>query len=175
VHSTTKYLSGHSDVVGGAVVTSDRELADSVRFYQNAAGAVPSPFDSWLTLRGMKTLPVRMRQHQHNAMQVARFLSAHPAVEEVIYPGLSSHPQHDLAMEQMHGAGGMVTFRLPGGRDQADAFFQQLHVFSYAESLGAVESLACYPTSRARSASSLASRLLCEVTCCAWESEHHDR
>jgi cystathionine beta-lyase/cystathionine gamma-synthase len=145
VHSTTKYLSGHSDVVGGAVITSDRTVASWVSFYQNAAGAVPGPFDSWLTLRGIKTLPVRMRQHEHNALQVARFLRGRPLVEEVIYPGLRSHPQHDLMREQMHGAGGMVSLRLQGGKEAADRFFQALRVFSYAESLGAVESLACYP------------------------------
>jgi len=145
VHSTTKYLSGHSDVVGGAVITSDSELAAWVKFYQNAAGAVPGPFDCWLTLRGLKTLSVRMRQHGENALQVARFLRRQSNVEEVIYPGFSGHPQHDLAQRQMRGAGGMVTFRLQGGREAADRFFQALRVFSYAESLGAVESLACYP------------------------------
>ncbi|OFW56455.1 MAG: cystathionine gamma-synthase [Actinobacteria bacterium RBG_16_64_13] len=145
VHSTTKYLSGHSDVVGGAVVTSDEEVAAWVRFYQNAAGAVPGPFDCWLTLRGLKTLPVRMRQHGENALQVARFLRGQSMVEEVIYPGFSGHPQHDLVQRQMRGAGGMVTFRIRGGKDAADHFFQALRVFSYAESLGAVESLACYP------------------------------
>ena len=145
VHSTTKYLSGHSDVVGGAVITSDAELAAWVKFYQNAAGAVPGPFDCWLILRGLKTLPVRMRQHEKNALQVARFLRRQSNVEEVIYPGSSGHPQHDLVQRQMRGAGGMVTFRLQGGREAADRFFQALRVFSYAESLGAVESLACYP------------------------------
>ncbi|MCL5734213.1 MAG: cystathionine gamma-synthase [Actinobacteria bacterium] len=145
VHSTTKYLSGHSDVVGGAVITGHAELAAWIRFYQNAAGAVPGPFDSWLVLRGVKTLPVRMRQHGENALQVARFLRSHPLVEEVIYPGLTSHPQRDLALKQMRGCGGMLTFRLRGGREQADIFFRNLQVFSYAESLGAVESLACYP------------------------------
>lgn len=145
VHSTTKYLSGHSDVVGGAVVTCDEELAAWVRFYQNAAGAVPGPFDCWLTLRGIKTLPVRMRQHGENALQVARFLRRQPSVEEVIYPGFGDHPQRGLVLRQMRGAGGMVTFRLQGGRAAADRFFRALRVFSYAESLGAVESLACYP------------------------------
>ena len=145
VHSTTKYLSGHSDVVGGAVVTSDAQLAEWVRFYQNAAGAVPGPFDCWLTLRGIKTLAVRMGQHEENARKVARFLQNQPVVREVAYPGLRSHPQHDLALTQMRGYGGMLTFQLEGGREAADRFFRALRVFSYAESLGAVESLACYP------------------------------
>jgi cystathionine gamma-lyase len=138
-------LSGHSDVVGGAVVTSDAQLAEWVRFYQNAAGAVPGPFDCWLTLRGIKTLAVRMGQHEENARKVARFLQNQPVVREVAYPGLRSHPQHDLALTQMRGYGGMLTFQLEGGREAADRFFRALRVFSYAESLGAVESLACYP------------------------------
>lgn len=145
VHSTTKYLSGHSDVVGGVVITSHAETASWVRFYQNAAGAVPGPFDCWLTLRGVKTLPVRMRGHEHNALQIARFLRGQAMVEEVIYPGLSCHPQHELLHRQMRGGGGMLSFRISGGRPAADRFFQALQVFSYAESLGAVESLACYP------------------------------
>lgn len=146
VHSTTKYLSGHSDVVGGAVITNVPQVAEWVRFYQNAAGAVPGPFDCWLTLRGVKTLAVRMRQHERNALQVARFLRRQPMIEEVIFPGLQSHPQHELMLRQMRGPGGMVSFRLPGGREAADRFFRSLRVFSYAESLGAVESLACYPS-----------------------------
>jgi cystathionine beta-lyase/cystathionine gamma-synthase len=145
VHSTTKYLSGHSDVIGGAVITNDPDVAGWVRFYQNAAGAVPGPFDSWLTLRGVKTLPVRMRQHEKNARRVARFLRDQPEVLSVLYPGFRSHPQHELAMRQMRGCGGMVTFQLAGKREAANDFFRSLQVFSYAESLGAVESLACYP------------------------------
>jgi cystathionine beta-lyase/cystathionine gamma-synthase len=129
VHSTTKYLSGHSDVVGGVVITSDPELASWIRFYQNAAGAVPGPFDCWLTLRGIKTLPVRLRQHEHNALQVARFLLGQPTVQEVIYPGLQRHPQYDLMLRQMRGAGGMLSFRLQGGRETADRFFRALRVF----------------------------------------------
>jgi len=145
VHSTTKYINGHSDVVGGAVVTSDRELFKAVKFYQNAAGAVPSPFDCWLTLRGVKTLAVRMEKHQENALRVAEFLKQHPFVEVVRYPGLSDHPQHELARKQMSGFGGMVSFQIRGGREEANAFFKSLKVFSFAESLGGVESLTCYP------------------------------
>ncbi len=146
VHSTTKYINGHSDLVGGAVITSDRELFKAIKFYQNAAGAVPSPFDCWLTLRGIKTLAVRMKAHQENALAVAEFLQHHPFVESVRYPGLPSHPQHELAKKQMHGFGGMVSFQICGGREEANVFFKTLKVFSFAESLGGVESLACYPS-----------------------------
>ncbi len=145
VHSTTKYINGHSDVVGGAVVTSNRALYDEIKFHQNAAGGVPGPFDAWLTLRGVKTLAVRMRQHEENAFRVAEYLRQHPSVESVIYPGLPDHPQHELARKQMSGFGGMVTFRIDGSRADADAFYRRLKVFSFAESLGGVESLACYP------------------------------
>ncbi len=145
VHSTTKYIAGHSDVVGGAVVTSNRDIYEAVRLYQSAAGGIPGPFDCWLTLRGIKTLAVRMRQHCANAMRVAEYLSGHPKVERVIYPGLPGHPQHGLAKRLMRGFGGMVTFDIKGGRDEANAFFKRLRVFSYAASLGGVESLACYP------------------------------
>jgi len=145
VHSTTKYINGHSDVVGGAVVTSDPEIYAAAKFYQNAAGGTPSPFDVWLTLRGVKTLAVRMRQHCSNASRVAQYLAEHPRVECVHYPGLPSHPQHALAKRQMADFGGMVTLRLPGGRSEADLFLKSLRVFSLAESLGGVESLACYP------------------------------
>ncbi|MBI4678923.1 MAG: cystathionine gamma-synthase [Elusimicrobia bacterium] len=145
VHSTTKYVGGHSDMVGGAVLTSDKAVHEAVRFHQNAAGGVPGPFDAWLALRGLKTLAVRMRRHEENALAVAGRLRKHPRVESVIYPGLPDHPQHDLARRQMSGFGGMVTFRLRGGRAAADAFFRALKVFSYAESLGGVESLACHP------------------------------
>lgn len=145
VHSTTKYLGGHSDVIGGAIVVREASLHKTLAFYQNAAGAVPGPFDCWLTLRGIKTLPLRMRQHQENAQRVAEFLNEHPRVERTYYPGLPSHPQHQLARRQMHGFGGMVSLVLPGGRPAAYAFTQRLQIFSLAESLGGVESLACYP------------------------------
>jgi cystathionine beta-lyase/cystathionine gamma-synthase len=145
VHSTTKYLGGHSDVVGGATVTNDSGLYDAVKFYQNAAGGTPSPFDSWLVLRGLKTLEVRMARHQENAGRVAEFLSGDPRVAETYYPGLTSHPQHELARAQMAGFGGMVSFQLRGGRAAADRFVRALRVFSFAESLGGVESLICHP------------------------------
>lgn len=145
VHSTTKYIGGHSDVVGGAVLTSDSELYEKIKFYQNAAGAVSGPFDSWLTLRGVKTLAVRMKQHEHNALELARFLETNRHVSQVHYPGLPRHPQYELAARQMTGSGGMVTFDLNGGRLEVNAFFKALKVFSLAESLGGVESLACYP------------------------------
>ena len=115
VHSTTKYLGGHSDVVGGAFITSDKAIYDTVKFYQNAAGAVPGPWDSWLVLRGLKTLKLRMREHQDSALHLAHVLEAHPAVERVYYPGLTSHPQHELAKRQMRGFGGMISFEVKGG------------------------------------------------------------
>jgi cystathionine beta-lyase/cystathionine gamma-synthase len=145
IHSTTKYLGGHSDVVGGALITSDEALYDACRFYQNAAGAVPGPFDAWLTLRGIKTLAVRMDRHQQNAMRVARFMQGHARVRAVYYPGLDEHPQHELASRQMSGYGGMLSFDIEGGREAANTFLKSLRVFSLAESLGGVESLACYP------------------------------
>jgi cystathionine gamma-lyase len=146
VHSTTKYLGGHSDVVGGAIVTNDDRFYESAKFYQNAAGGIPGPFDCWLVLRGIKTLALRMKQHEVNAFRVAGFLQQHPFVKSVCYPGLPDHPQHELASRQMEGYGGMVSFRILGGRDQANTFFKSLRLFSFAESLGGVESLACYPS-----------------------------
>lgn len=145
VHSTTKYINGHSDVVGGAVLTSDETLYEQIKFYENAAGGVPSPFDAWLTLRGVKTLAVRMRQHCENAMRVARFLEGHPRVQRVYYPGLESHPDHALARRQMRDFGGMVSFALEGDRSDVDAFVRRLRIFALAESLGGVESLCCHP------------------------------
>ena len=121
VHSTTKYLGGHSDVVGGALVTSDEQIAEDVAYLRNATGGVPGPFDSWLTLRGIRTLAVRMDRHGENAMRVAEMLAGHPAVSEVFYPGLPSHPGHDIAAKQMSGFGGMVSFRVRGGEEAAVA------------------------------------------------------
>ena len=145
VHSTTKYINGHSDVVGGAVLTSDEAIYSAVKFYQNAAGGVPSPFDAWLTLRGVKTLAVRMRQHCANAVRVARFLEAHPRVRRVYYPGLPSHPDHALASRQMRDFGGMVSFAFEGTRADVDTFVRRLRIFALAESLGGVESLCSHP------------------------------
>lgn len=147
VHSTTKYISGHSDVIGGAVVTNDPALHEAIRFYQNAVGAVSGPQDCYLSLRGLKTLEIRMQKHARNAQCVAEFLSKHPKVVETIYPGLPSHPQHELARQQMDGFGAIVTFRLPGGARQVEAFIKQIKVFLFAESLGGVESLVCHPAS----------------------------
>ncbi|MCL5269705.1 MAG: PLP-dependent aspartate aminotransferase family protein [bacterium] len=145
VHSTTKYIGGHSDVLGGAVLTGDANLHAAFQFYQNAAGAVLGPFDSWLTLRGVKTLAVRMRQHEANARAVAEFLAAHSRVRRTIYPGLASHPRHELARRQRTGYGAIVTFELDGGREAANEFVRRLRLFVFAESLGGVESLACHP------------------------------
>ncbi len=145
VHSTTKYLNGHSDVVGGAVLTSDDDLDARLRFLQNAAGAVPGPMDAFLVLRGLKTLPLRMERHARNAEEIARFLEGHRQVERVIYPGLPSHPQHALAARQMSGFGGMLSFVLRGGLPAARAFLGAVRVFACAESLGGVESLIEHP------------------------------
>ncbi|WP_026370854.1 cystathionine gamma-synthase [Kallotenue papyrolyticum] len=141
LHSTTKYLGGHSDVVGGAIVTSNREVYERLKFLQNAAGAVPGPFDCWLVLRGVKTLALRMREHERNALRVAEFLEAHPAVARVIYPGLASHPQHALARRQMRCFGGMISIILHGGEAAARELVRRTRLFTLAESLGGVESL----------------------------------
>ena len=145
VHSTTKYLGGHSDVVGGAIVVSDPALGTRLAFHQNAIGATPGPFDSWLTLRGVKTLALRMERHCSNALAVARMLESDPRVRRVIYPGLASHPQHGLARRQMRAGGGMVTVVLRGGLPEARRFLETVRVFTLAESLGGVESLIEHP------------------------------
>jgi cystathionine gamma-synthase len=145
VHSTTKYLGGHSDVIGGAAVFADAELAERVAFTQNATGSVAGPFDAWLTLRGIKTLAARMDRHCRNAMRIAQMLAEHPAVTEVFYPGLPSHPGHKIAQEQMRAFGGMVSFRLQAGEEAAVRTCGQTRVFTLAESLGGVESLIEYP------------------------------
>ncbi len=145
VHSTTKYIGGHSDVVGGAAITDDKDLYEAIKFQQNSAGGVPGPHDAWLTMRGAKTLALRMREHAKNALAVAEFLSARPDVDRVYYPGLTSHPQHELAKRQMTGFGGMVSFTLKGDDSRALAFANTLKYFSLAESLGGVESLICHP------------------------------
>lgn len=145
VHSATKYIGGHSDVVGGVAVTSRVEIAEKIAFLSNGMGAVQGPFDSFMCLRSLKTLPLRMKAHQENAMAIAKFLESHPKVEKVIYPGLESHPQHALAKEQMHGFGGMITFYIKGGMESARKFLENVNVFSLAESLGGVESLIEHP------------------------------
>jgi cystathionine beta-lyase/cystathionine gamma-synthase len=144
VHSTTKYLNGHSDGVGGAVVLDDAQLAERLKFIQNAAGAVLGPFDSWLVLRGVKTLAVRMRQHNENGLAVAEFLRSHPKVKQVHYPGLPSHPQHALARKQMGGFGGMLSFET-GSLENARTILKSVRLCSLAESLGGVETLISHP------------------------------
>jgi cystathionine gamma-lyase len=141
VHSTTKYVNGHSDIIGGAVVTGDAELTERVRFVQNAVGAIASPFDSFLALRGLKTLALRMERHCANALALAEWLERQPGVLRVIYPGLKSHPQHALAKRQMNGYGGMVSAVLDGGIDRVRRFLERCQLFMLAESLGGVESL----------------------------------
>ena len=145
VHSTTKYIGGHSDAVGGAAMTNDPVLAETIKFHQNAVGAIPGPFDAWLVMRGAKTLAVRMREHERNAQAVAEFLAGRDDVEGVRYPGLRSHPQHELARRQMRGFGGMVSFELRGSAARTFAFARATKLFSLAESLGGVESLIGIP------------------------------
>ena len=145
VHSTTKYLGGHSDVIGGAFITSDAAVYETVKYYQNAAGAVPGPWDSWLVLRGLKTLKVRVTEQSATALHLARVLEKHSAVSRVYYPGLSSHPQHDLAKRQMRHFGGMISLELKGGFPAVERLVSRLKLFVLAESLGGVESLLCYP------------------------------
>lgn len=147
VHSTTKYLSGHSDIIGGAIITNRADLYEELKFIQNAAGAVPGPFDSFLTLRGIKTLSLRMKEHERNATLVANFLSENKLVDRVFYPGLESHPQHLLAKKQMKGFGGVVSFVLKGGFAAARDFVNSTKLFQLAESLGGVKSLLCHPAS----------------------------
>jgi cystathionine beta-lyase/cystathionine gamma-synthase len=144
IHSTTKYLGGHSDVIGGAVIGSAK-LLEPIRFYQNAAGGVPGPFDAFLTLRGLKTLALRMERHSANARHLAEWLTKQPQVEKVFYPGLPDHPGHELAKRQMRDFGGMISLRLKGGTLAARKFMKRTKLFTLAESLGGVESLLCHP------------------------------
>jgi cystathionine gamma-lyase len=145
IHSTTKYLAGHSDVVGGAVLTNRDDLHEKLAFIQSIVGSTPSPFDCWLTLRGIKTLALRMREHEHNAGKVAQFLAGSSAIERVFYPGLPSHPQHELAKRQMSGFGGMVSCVVKDGLKGAKSFAESTKLFALAVSLGGVESLICHP------------------------------
>jgi cystathionine gamma-lyase len=144
IHSTTKYLGGHSDVIGGAAVTNSLAWYEAIKFYQNAIGGVSGPFDCWLTLRGIKTLALRMQKHEENAREVAELLISNKNVKEVFYPGLPSHPNHEIAKKQMSGFGGMVSFKIKGGFEEANYFMKRLKIFSIAESLGGVESLCNY-------------------------------
>ena len=150
-HSTTKYINGHDDLIGGAVVMNDVETYEAIKYYQNATGAVPSPFDCWLTLRGLKTLALRMRQHEENAHAVAMFLAEHPRVEQVYYPGLASHPGYGLAQSQMSGFSGMVSFSVKGEYADIETLVRRFKVFTLAESLGGVASLVCHPASMTHS------------------------
>jgi cystathionine gamma-synthase len=145
LHSTTKYIGGHSDVVGGALITDSEELDAKFAFLQNGAGAVPGPFDAYLTMRGLKTLELRMQRHCDNAAQVAAFLAGHPAVSQVLYPGLAEHPGHEVAARQMRGFGGMVSVRMRGGAEAAHKLCSRTEIFILAESLGGVESLIEHP------------------------------
>ena len=146
MHSATKYLNGHSDVISGVIVVGDnKELAERVAFLQNACGAVAGPFDSFLVLRGLKTLPLRMKQHCDSANILAHRLEKHPKIEKVIYPGLSSHPQHKLATKQMYAFGGMISMVIKGGLEHATRFLSRCELFTLAESLGGVESLIEHP------------------------------
>ncbi|CAM4472638.1 Cystathionine gamma-synthase [Mycobacterium basiliense] len=146
LHSTTKYIGGHSDVVGGALATNDEELDQAFGFLQNGAGAVPGPFDAYLTMRGLKTLVLRMQRHSENASAIAEFLAEQPAVSDVLYPGLPSHPGHEVAARQMRGFGGMVSVRMRAGRTAAEKLCAKTTVFILAESLGGVESLIEHPS-----------------------------
>jgi len=145
LHSTTKYLNGHSDVVGGAICFNSQELKDKLHHIQNSIGGISGPFDSWLVLRGIKTLALRMKRHEENAKEIAEMLEKHPKVEKVLYPGLKSHPQHEIAKRQMKGFGGMITFFLKGNLETARGFLEKVKLFSLAESLGGVESLIEHP------------------------------
>jgi cystathionine gamma-lyase len=146
LHSATKYLGGHSDLVSGIVATNRADIAEELKFLQNAAGAVPGPFECWLCLRSVKTLAVRMKQHEENAIKIADFCAAHPSVKKVYYPGLKTHPQHELAKQQMSGFGAMISIEL-GSLEKAKQFASAVRVFTLAESLGGVESLVCHPVS----------------------------
>lgn len=145
LHSMTKFINGHSDVVGGAMMFNSDELREKLFYLQNAIGPAQSPFDSWLVLRGIKTLAVRMKAHEQNAMKVADYLDKHPKVERVVYPGLKSHPQYELGKKQMRGSGGMITFFIKGGINESRKFLENVKLFALAESLGGVESLVDHP------------------------------
>jgi len=158
VHSTTKYLNGHSDVVGGAVITRTKELGDKIAYFVNAMGLACSPFDAWLVLRGVKTLGPRMDAHQRGAMAIARMLDSHPNVDKVYFPGLESHPDHELAKRQQFGFGAMVSFDVKGGRPAVEKLLEKRKLFQLAESLGGVESLIEYPETMSHASMTLEAR-----------------
>jgi len=145
VHSITKYIAGHSDVIGGAIMLNDKVLYEKIKFCQNSLGVVPSPFDCYLVLRGLKTLSMRMEKHQSNALAIALYLENHPKVARVYYPGLKSHPQYEIGLRQASGFGGMISFEIKGGEEEAVKFLESLELFTLAESLGGVESLIEHP------------------------------
>jgi len=148
VHSATKYLGGHSDLIAGCVITKDKTLGDEIKFIQNACGAILSPFDSWLLIRGIETLPLRIKQHCNSALQIARWLQQHPAVEKLYYPGLKNHPNHDVAVKQATGFGGIISFSLKTDTEEAaHALVTSTRLFKLAESLGGIKSLLCHPAS----------------------------
>jgi O-succinylhomoserine (thiol)-lyase len=159
MHSTTKYLNGHSDVVGGCIITNDKEHSERIAYLVNAMGVACSPFDAWLVLRGIKTLPLRMEAHQRGAMALAEMLAAHPRVERVYYPGLPSHPQHELARRQQSGFGAMLSFDIRGDRAAAERFLSRLQLYYLGVSLGGVESLVCYPETMSHAAMTPEARL----------------
>ena len=164
VHSTTKYLNGHSDVVGGAIVSKTKEMGERMAGLTNALGTCSSPFDAWLVLRGIKTLPCRMQAHERNARALAEFLVSRKEVDHVYYPGLPSHPQHDLARRQMSGFGGMLSFDIRGGQDAAFRFIEKLELFAFAESLGGVESLIEHPDTMSHASMSAEARKAAGIT-----------
>ncbi len=164
VHSTTKYLNGHSDMVGGAIISRTRDNATKVAALVNALGTCSSPFDCWLVMRGIRTLPIRMASHQRNALALAEFLAGHKAVEHVYYPGLATHPQHALAKRQMTGFGGMLSFDIRGGKEAAFRFIQALEIFAFAESLGGVESLVEHPETMSHASMTAEARRAAGIT-----------
>jgi cystathionine gamma-synthase/cystathionine gamma-lyase len=164
VHSTTKYIVGHSDIVGGAVVLNDTRLYNDLKYYQNAAGAIPGPWDSWLVLRGLKTLAIRMKAHQENALYLAKYLSKHQKIERVYYPGLPSSKNYAVAKKQMQGFSGMFSFELKGEHQKVHTFFANLKLFTLAESLGGVESLISYPAGMTHSSMPREERLKRGIT-----------
>lgn len=164
VHSTTKYIAGHSDIIGGAVIVNNARIYEDLKYYQNSAGAVPGAWDSWLVLRGIKTLAIRMKAHEENALYLARYLSKHPKITRVYYPGLPQDKNYALAKKQMQGFSGMLSFELRGGRAEVDKFFSRLKLFTLAESLGGVESLISYPAGMTHISMPLQERLKRGIT-----------
>ena len=163
-HSTTKYINGHSDVVGGVLVAKDQALGEELAWWANCIGITGSAFDSYLALRGLKTLPLRMKQHQINANAVAKFLQQHAAVEQVYFPGLSDHPQHELAKKQQYDFGAMMSFELKGGVEAVKVLFDKLKFFTLAQSLGGVESLISHPSTMTHAGMDIESQLAAGIT-----------